>query len=64
MRVTIADGLGRGALVGGKGRRLGTRGPNPVWRRRSQAFRPAPDRAIFKAVSILPVSFRRGAHWG
>ena len=46
------------------GRRFGTRGPNPVWRRRSQAFRPAPDRVIFKAVSILPVSFRRGAHWG
>lgn len=64
IRVTITDGLGRGALVGGNCRRLSTRGPNPVWLRRSQIFRPAPDRVIFKAVSILPVSFRRGAHCG
>jgi hypothetical protein len=64
IRVTITDGLGRGALVDGNCRRLGTRGPNPVWLRRSQIFRPAPDRVIFKAVSILPVSFRRGAHCG
>lgn len=64
IRVTITDGLGRGALVGGNCRRLSTRGPNPVWLRRSQIFRPAPDRVIFKAVSILPVSFRRGADCG
>lgn len=64
IRVTITNGLGRGALVGGNCRRLSTRGPNPVWLRRSQIFRPAPDRVIFKAVSILPVSFRRGADCG
>lgn len=64
LRVTIADALGRRALVGGICRRLGAQRPNPDWFPRFQAFGPAPDRVIFKAVSILPVSFRRGAHWG